>query len=77
MPMKVISNPDQGIVRSIRERLKETGGYCPCALEKIEDTKCVCKVFRDQIKRGEPGECHCGLWMIVETPPKPYKEQVR
>lgn len=43
----------------IREGLKENGGYCPCSFEKSEDTKCMCKEFREQ---DTPGLCHCGLY---------------
>ena len=42
----------------IKERLKENGGYCPCALEKNKDTKCMCKEFRET----KEGFCHCGLY---------------
>lgn len=44
---------------SIKERVKQNGGYCPCAIFKTPDTKCMCKEFRDQ---KEPGLCHCGLY---------------
>jgi hypothetical protein len=27
----------------------------------------MCKDFREQIERNEPGECHCGLYEIVIT----------
>ena len=37
-------------------------GYCPCAIDKTEDTKCPCKEFREQKK---PGECHCGRFEKV------------
>ena len=52
-------NDNPVIVEEIRERLKESGGYCPCRLVKDEDTKCMCKEFREQ----EYGECHCGLYV--------------
>lgn len=42
----------------IRKALKDNGGYCPCMLEKTEDTKCMCKQFREM----EEGTCHCGLY---------------
>lgn len=54
-----ILNDDFFLVKDIRERLKENGGYCPCKLIKNEDTKCMCKEFREQ---NEPGFCHCGLY---------------
>ena len=38
-------------------------GYCPCAILKTEDTKCMCKEFREQ---EEPGECHCGRFLKVK-----------
>lgn len=37
-------------------------GYCPCAIEKTEDTKCICKEFREQESEGP---CHCGRYMKV------------
>ena len=43
--------------------LKRTGGYCPCRLEQTEDTKCMCKEFKEQI--ADPnfeGFCHCMLY---------------
>lgn len=42
--------------------IDENGGYCPCALEKTEDTLCPCKTFREQTT---PGECFCGRYRKV------------
>ena len=39
------------------------GGYCPCTVVKNEDTKCMCKEFKEQT---EPGECHCGRFLKVK-----------
>lgn len=64
--MKVIINPDAELVRDIREKLEENGGFCPCRLKRDASTKCMCKEFREQIKRGEAGECHCGLYVAVD-----------
>ena len=56
-------NPDKEIVAVIREGLKRTGGYCPCIREQSEDTKCMCKQFREQIADPEfEGYCHCMLY---------------
>ena len=61
--MKVKLNENQEIVDAIREGLEKTGGYCPCRLERIEDNKCMCKEFREQIKDPEfEGYCHCMLY---------------
>lgn len=56
--MRIKVSEDKELVESIRAKLKENGGFCPCRLEHNEDTKCPCKEFREQ----ESGECHCGLY---------------
>lgn len=63
--MKVVEVNDPEIVSEIREQLKANDGYCPCRLNKTPETKCMCKEFRDQIKAGAPGVCHCGLYQII------------
>lgn len=50
---------DTDLVKEIRTQLKENGGYCPCSIVKNEDTKCMCKEFREM---EEEGSCHCGLY---------------
>lgn len=62
--MKVNLNPDAEYVKEVRKKLKANNGHCPCVLEKNPDTKCMCKSFRDQIDRGEPGYCHCELYYV-------------
>ena len=61
--MKIKLNPDKEMVKTVREGLKRTGGYCPCMLERSSDTKCMCKAFREQ---KEPGVCHCRLYYKTE-----------
>jgi len=63
--VKVILNPDREYVNDVKKQIKSNGGYCPCQLVKNEDTKCRCKAFREQLTKGEPGACHCGLWIAV------------
>ena len=61
--MAVKLNPDAAIVETVREGLKRTGGYCPCRMERTEDTKCMCAEFRAQIRDPEfEGFCHCFLY---------------
>lgn len=61
--MKVIFNENKEIVKVIQEGLKKSDGYCPCRREKIEDNKCMCKEFRDQIRDPNfEGYCHCMLY---------------
>lgn len=45
---------------------KENDNYCPCMTQKTEDTKCICKDFRQKIEdESYVGECHCGLYEII------------
>ena len=61
--MKVVLNPDAEVVKTIKEGLERTGGYCPCRLQRSPETKCMCKEFRDQIKDPDfEGFCHCMLY---------------
>lgn len=60
--MKININPDKEFVNDMRKALKDNNGFCPCSLEKNEDTKCMCKEFKG-IARGT---CHCGLYTKTE-----------
>ena len=56
--MKITFNPDEEVVKLIKEGLAKKG-----RLEKTEDNKCMCKEFRDQIKDPDfEGYCHCMLY---------------
>ena len=55
-------NPDKEFVNDMRKALKDNNGFCPCSLEKNEDTKCMCKEFREMAS----GTCHCGLYTKTE-----------
>lgn len=50
--------------QEIAEAVKNNQGYCPCALEKNPDTKCMCKEFREM---ENSGVCHCGLYKKTVT----------
>lgn len=56
---KISLNSDVETVTMIREGLKQKRGYCPCLIEQSEDTKCMCKDFKEQ---KTSGFCHCGLY---------------
>ena len=62
--MKIKLSEDKELVTEIKNKLKESDGYCPCRLTKSKDTKCPCKEFREQT---EPGACHCGLYEKIES----------
>lgn len=46
---------------AIAELVKQNDGYCPCAIQMNEDTKCICKEFRE----AESGVCYCGRFEKV------------
>lgn len=61
--MNIRLNKNKEIVSAVKEGLKKNGGYCPCRLEKTEDTKCICTEFKNQIDDPEfEGYCHCMLY---------------
>ena len=56
-------NEDEQIVKLIRQGLSERNGHCPCVREISDDTKCMCKQFREQIADPDfEGYCHCMLY---------------
>ena len=64
---KIVLNDDIALVAECNRQLQETRGYCPCALEWNEFTKCVCSAFRESLARGEETECHCGKYKIIKV----------
>lgn len=57
--LKITYNQDKQIVDKILDALDKNNGYCPCKLEKNNDTKCMCREFREQ----KEGYCHCRLYI--------------
>ena len=48
---------------AVLRAIADNDGYCPCSIACTEDTKCMCKEFRDQIKDPNfEGYCHCLLY---------------
>lgn len=64
--MKVILNPDEEVVKNIKEGLEKKDGYCPCKVGKKEENKCMCEEFKAQIADPEfEGFCHCMLYKKI------------
>jgi len=61
--LKIVANYDLRAVAEAVAALKANDGYCPCALERNEDTKCMCKEFRES---QEEGVCHCGRYRKIK-----------
>jgi len=61
--LKVKFNENEEIVKTIKEGLVRTGGYCPCKLERTDENKCMCEEFKSQINDPDfEGYCHCMLY---------------
>lgn len=63
--MKIITNPNEKKFKEVTNAVKQNDGYCPCLLLRNEDTKCICKEFREQAESGYKGECRCGRYVSV------------
>ena len=60
---KIRLNENAEVVRTFREGLAATGGYCPCRTERTEAYQCICQEFRQQCADPEfEGYCHCLLY---------------
>ena len=64
--LKAIRNPDPKKYEEVTESVKKNEGYCPCMVFKNEDTKCMCKEFRDALLAEKEGECRCGRFLAVK-----------
>lgn len=64
--LRIIKNPDLETYLMVTRAVEASNSYCPCVLpsERNEDTKCMCKAFREQTTEGE---CHCGRFIKVES----------
>ena len=61
--MKIRLNENEEVVKIVKAGLAAKGGYCPCRMEMTEDTKCICKEFREQMADPDfEGYCHCMLY---------------
>lgn len=61
--LEIIKNPNQEEYEKVTQAVITNSGFCPCAVFKIEETKCICKEFRD---KDTPGFCHCKRFLKVE-----------
>ena len=61
--MKIIKNPNKTEYDAAYIAVFNNEGYCPCALEKLPETKCPCKEF---LKNSPLGKCNCGKYIKLE-----------
>ena len=64
---KIVLNDDLSLVAEVNRQLQETRGYCPCALEWNDSTKCVCFAFKESLANNEEVECNCGKYKIIKV----------
>jgi hypothetical protein len=64
---KIVLNDDLALVAEVNIQLQETKGYCPCALEWNDSTKCICSAFKESLDNGEETECNCGKYKIIKV----------
>lgn len=60
----IFKNPHKEEYDEITEAVKLNEDYCPCLSYKNDDTKCMCKEFRDS---RETDYCHCGRFYKVKN----------
>lgn len=58
-------NPDVEEQTKATEAVIRNNGYCPCALVKTEDTRCICANFLKEVNNGYKGKCECGRYVSV------------
>lgn len=63
MNLKFFKNPNEEEYKEISEAVEVNDGYCPCAVSKTDDTKCMCKDFREN---DSTDFCHCGRFYKVK-----------
>lgn len=63
MNLTIIKNPNDKEYKEISDKVIGNDGYCPCKIIKTNDTKCICKEFREQ---KDEGYCHCGRYKKVK-----------
>ena len=60
----VVLNPDEKLVKTVREGIVRKGGYCPCRLPKTPEFFCPCDEFKAQLADPDyHGLCHCRLYL--------------
>lgn len=63
MSLKIIKNPNNDTYEKMTLAVKNNNGYCPCLIEQSEDTKCICKEFKEQEVEGL---CHCERFLKTQ-----------
>lgn len=57
---KYTLNPDNQHVKHVIDALRQNDGYCPCRVEKSDDTKCPCVPYKQGLG------CICALYVEAD-----------
>ena len=60
----IFKNPIEEEYNEITDAVKANDDYCPCMPNKNDDTKCMCRAFRES---KETDYCHCGRFYKVKN----------
>ncbi len=61
---RVVLNPEEKIVKVVRDGLARKDGFCPCRLPKLPEFFCPCDEFKGQLADDSyHGLCHCRLYL--------------
>lgn len=62
--LKIFPNPDKEVYESVTKEIKANDGYCCCRIVRNENTRCVCKDFKEQQTEGL---CYCERFIKKEV----------
>ncbi len=61
---KVVLNPEEKVVKVVKDGLVRKEGFCPCRLPKLPEFFCPCDEFKGQLADlSYHGLCHCRLYL--------------
>lgn len=64
--LKIFPNPDKEVYESVTKEIKANDGYCCCRIVRNENTRCMCKDFKEQQVEGS---CYCERFIKKEVTP--------
>lgn len=62
--LKIFPNPDKEVYESVTKEIKANDGYCCCRIVQNENTRCMCKDFKEQQVEGL---CYCERFIKTEV----------
>ena len=64
LEISVIREQKDHVLEGLKKNKEKYGKmYCPCSIERSDNTICQCKEFKEL----EEGTCHCGLYIKIKS----------